>query len=119
MDGEVHVPRSFTPKYKLEILAEIDAVTERGGVVKIMRREGLYSSLITKWRQQREEGAFESMTSRKRGPKADRLADENKRLRERIESLEERLETQEELAAAQGNAFALLQRLSRKSDNTK
>jgi transposase len=113
------VPRSFSAKYKLEILAEIDAASERGQVGRILRREGLYSSLITDWRRQREKGALEAMNGRGLAPKANKVAAENKRLREQIASLEERLGTAEELIDAQGNAFALLQAMSRKSDDKK
>jgi hypothetical protein len=118
-DGEVRVPRHFSAKYKLEILEEIDMATERGEVGKILRREGLYSSLITKWRQARAEGTLQASTGKKRGPKVDRVAAELKRLRVENERLKERLETQERLAEAQRNAFALLQSLSRESANTK
>jgi hypothetical protein len=59
------------------------------------------------------------MSSKPRGPKTNRLAAENKRLRERLASLEERLGTAEELIDAQGNAFTLLQAMSRKSDEAK
>jgi len=80
----------------------------------------LYSSTITKWRQQRDAGALEGLTSRKRGPKGkpkdvvemERLKVENARLTERLENLEELME-------AQGKVFALLQALSRESDETK
>jgi hypothetical protein len=105
--------------YKLDILAEIEAASEKGQVGQILRREGLYSSLISEWRKQRERGAFEAMSSRPRGPKRDKLAAENRHLRERLAQLEERLGTAEELITAQGNAFALLQALSRKSDEAK
>jgi hypothetical protein len=117
--SEVRVPRSFTAKYKLEILEEIDAAVEPGDVGRILRREGLYSSLISAWRRQRNAGALEAMNQKKRGPKVDTLAAENRRLKEKLARLEERLDTAEELADAQGKAFALLQAMSRKSGDTK
>ncbi len=47
-DPEVRAPnRSYTPKYKLAVLAEIDAAETRGQIGEIMLREGLYSSLIS------------------------------------------------------------------------
>lgn len=117
--SEVRVPRRFSTKYKLDILAEIEAASEKGEVGQILRREGLYSSLISEWRKQRERDALQAMSSKQRGPKTDKLAAENKRLREQLASLEERLGTAEELIDAQGNAFALLQAMSRKSDEAK
>ncbi|RLE17766.1 MAG: IS3 family transposase, partial [Acidobacteria bacterium] len=43
--------RRFSAKYKLRILAEIDACREKGQTGAILRREGLYSSNLTKWRE--------------------------------------------------------------------
>lgn len=107
-DSEVRVPRKFAAKYKLEILAEIDAATEPGEVGRILRRENLYSSLITHWRRQRDAGALEGLRNRKRGPAGNPVAAELRRLREENARLAERLGTAEELIDAQGNAFALL-----------
>ncbi len=116
---EVQMPRTFQASYKLAILGEIEAATEKGQVGQILRREGLYSSLISQWRKQRAHGALEALQAKQRGPKVDHVAAENKRLREQVARLEERLGTAEELIEAQGNAFALLQALSRKSDEAK
>lgn len=116
--SEVSVPRRFSAQYKLDILAEIEAASEKGQVGRILRREGLYSSLICDWRKQRERGTLEALKATKRGPKTDQVAAENKRLRAQLARLEERLGTAEELISAQGNAFALLQKMSRKSDET-
>ena len=60
--------RSWPALYKKRILEEVDAAPQ-GEKGLILRREGLYSSTITKWRQQRDAGALEGLTSRKRGPK--------------------------------------------------
>ena len=42
--------RSFTAKYKLQILSETDRVADTGGISTILRREGLYSSALSDWR---------------------------------------------------------------------
>ena len=117
--SEVQVPRRFSAQYKLEILAEVEAATQKGQVGRILRREGLYSSLLSEWRKQRERGAFEAMTAKQRGPKTNQVAAENSHLREQNARLKERLDTAEALIEAQGNAFALLQMMSRKSDGAK
>lgn len=52
------MPRKFSAKYKLAILAEIEAASEKGQAGRILRREGLYSSLISEWRKQRDRGAL-------------------------------------------------------------
>ena len=111
-DPEVRPARqSYPAAYKLRILAEIDAAeskTARGG---IMRREGLYSSLLSEWRKQRDRGALEAMRSKRPGPKGDPVRAENARLRDRVAELA----TAEELIDAQGKVSALLQQHSRKS----
>lgn len=116
-DPEVRPPRrSYAPKYKLEVLAEIDAAQGRGAVGEILRREGLYSSLVSEWRKQRDRGALEAMSGRQAGRKPkDPVVAENARLRERVGNLERQLATAEELIDAQGKVSALLQEMSRKS----
>lgn len=116
-DPEVRPPRrSYPPRYKLEILAEIDAAQGRGAVGEILRREGLYSSLVSEWRKQRDRGALEAMSGRQPGRKgADPVVAENARLRDRVGKLEDQLATAEELIDAQGKVSALLQEMSRKS----
>ena len=63
--------RKFSTEYKLRILAEADECTERGAIGALLRREGLYSSHLEKWRKQREHGALEGLGSQKRGRKLD------------------------------------------------
>ena len=43
--------RRFTAEYKLRILAEADACTQRGEIGALLRREGLYRSHLDKWRE--------------------------------------------------------------------
>src|SRR3546814_18627513 len=50
------VLRSFSAEYKLSILAEYDACSETGEKGAILRREGLYSSLIADWKRQHRQG---------------------------------------------------------------
>ena len=50
--------RSFTAKYKLQILSETDRVADTGGISAILRREGLYSPALSDWRGQREAGLW-------------------------------------------------------------
>jgi hypothetical protein len=107
--------RSYSAKYKLKVLAEIDAAESKAERGEIIRREGLYSSLISAWREQREKGALEAMKARRPGPKTDAVKAENARLRDRVAELEDQLSTAEELIDAQGKASALLQAMRRKS----
>jgi transposase-like protein len=62
--------RRFTAEYKRKVLQEADACTESGQVGALLRREGLYSSHLTTWRQARERGELEGLAPKKRGPTA-------------------------------------------------
>ena len=48
--------RRFTAEYKLKILREAEACTAPGAIGALLRREGLYSSNLTTWREQRQRG---------------------------------------------------------------
>ncbi len=110
--------RSWPATYKLEILAEIDAA-DRGEIGAILRREGLYSSLISEWRKQRDRGALEGLRDRRPGPAGkDPVRAELARLRGENAELREHVATCEELIGAQGKAFALLQTISTTSSAT-
>lgn len=115
-DVEVRARRPYPAVYKLRVLAEIDSCRERGQVGEIMRREGLYSSLIDAWRKQRDRGALEALHGRKPGPKGNGFGGrELTRLRGRITDLESKLAIAQELIEAQGKVSALLQDMSRQS----
>ena len=125
-DDDVEVPRqkrSWPAQYKLDILAEIDAAKasgEPGAVGEICRRENLYSSLISEWRNQRDAGALEALKGSKVGrPAKDRTRAELAQTRKRVAQLEAELTTAKELIEAQGKVSALLQELSRESANAK
>jgi transposase-like protein len=93
-------------------LAEID-VADRGEIGAILRREGLYSSLISEWRKQRDRGALKGLRDRRPGPAGkDPVKAELARLRGENAGLREHVATCEELIGAQGKAFALLQSIS-------
>jgi hypothetical protein len=109
--------RTFTSEYKQRILDELDAADRQGGRGAILRRENLYWSTVSRWRTARDAAVREGLKERPRGPKSDPAARELRELRRRNEQLLERLKTAEALAEAQGKAFALLQQLSRKSDD--
>jgi len=87
--------RKFTSEYKLRIVREAERCKELGEIGALLRREGLYSSLLTAWRREVEQGARAALGSRKRGPKArvvdprvKELEQENARLRKRLEQAE-------------------------------
>src|SRR5216684_7995526 len=50
--------RRFTAEYRLRILKQADACKKPGELGALLRREGLYSSHLITWRQQRARGAL-------------------------------------------------------------
>ncbi|MDD9305300.1 MAG: transposase, partial [Desulfobacter sp.] len=62
--------RNFTASYKLRILQEVENCNESGGIGRILRREGLYSSNLADWRKARNKGLLNAMAPRKRGRKS-------------------------------------------------
>ena|SRR5665811_466444 len=100
--------RHFSAEYKLKILKQADACKKPGELGALMRREGLYSSHLSTWRRQRDEGAL----GRKRGRKAaDPLEKENAELRRRAERAEVELAKARKVIEVQGNVSALLEDL--------
>ena len=100
--------RRFTAEYKLRVLREAEACSRRGEVGALLRREGLYSSLLTEWRRAREAGALVAL-ERPRGRKPPHpLEAENATLRRRAERAEAELEKARRVIEVQGNVSALL-----------
>jgi transposase len=103
--------RTFTAKYKLEILAKAEACTRPGEVGELLRREGLYTSLLTYWRKQVRDGALKELgQSRGRKP-ADRRDAEIAALRRRAERAEAELGKAKRVIEIQGNLSALLEQM--------
>src|SRR5881394_1881880 len=53
-------PRSYPAAYKLRILEEYEQL-DKAGKGALLRREGLYTSLISEWRKQRDGGALKAL----------------------------------------------------------
>jgi len=105
--------RTFTAEYKLRILQEIEAVADRrGGIGALLRREGLYSSLLATWRRERAAGILEALTPQKRGPKSKRnpLQEENLKLQRQNARLTEDLRKAHIIIDVQKKVAALLGR---------
>ena len=62
--------RKFSASYKRKILQAADRCTTPGELGALLRREGLYSSQLAKWRELREQGELAGLTPKQRGPKA-------------------------------------------------
>jgi transposase-like protein len=108
---EKPVRRRFTVEYKVRILAEADACTETGQLGELLRREGLYSSHLSNWRRQRDEGVLAGLTSKRRGRKSKAkspLADENEHLRRENRRLKEQLRQAELIIDVQKKVSEML-----------
>jgi transposase-like protein len=104
--------RRFTAADKLRILEEAEACTEPGEVGALLRREGIYSSYLTKWRRARDRGRLSGADGQKRGPKPSsdaalrrevaKLQRENKQLQVRLDQAETIIEVQKKLSTLLG-----------------
>lgn len=105
--------RTFDAAYRLQIVEEADRCGEPGQVGQLLRREGLYSSHLSKWRRQRDEGALNGLRSKKRGRRAKRrdsvAAEELERLRREKEEITERLRQAERIIEVQKKVSELLE----------
>lgn len=98
--------RQFSVAYKMGILAEADECTEPGQVGALLRREGLYSSYLTSWRRQREQGQLQGLEPQKRGRKGPtaqeqelaRLRQENEQLRVQLERAKAIIDVQKKVS---------------------
>jgi transposase-like protein len=104
--------RRFTADYKLRILTAADHAKDSGGIGALLRREGLYSSLLSTWRRERDAGVLQALAPQKRGPKSKRdpLAEENQQLRRETQRLTEELRKAEIVIDIQKKVAALLGR---------
>jgi transposase-like protein len=104
-------PRSYSARYKAEILAEYERL-DKAGKGALLRREGLYTSLISEWRKQRDRGALQALAKPQGRPPADPVERENARLRRRVEQLEGELGKARKVIEVQGKLSALLEQLA-------
>lgn len=104
--------RRYTAEEKLRILKKADACTAPGDLGALLRREGLYSSSISRWRRMRDSGQIKGLGPKRRGPapreknpledKVNKLEKENLRLRARAERAEGLVELQKKVSEILG-----------------
>jgi transposase len=104
--------RTFSAVYKLRVLAEADAAAGQSGAIgALLRREGLFSSHLTAWRRERQDGILKGLTPDKRGPKSKRnpqeeelqlLRRQNRRLSEELRKAEIIIDVQKKVGALLG-----------------
>jgi len=108
---EKPVRRRFDAAYKQRIVEEADGCSQPGELGLLLRREGLYSSQLSTWRRQRDEGVLAGLSSKRRGRKAkkkDAAALENERLRRENERLAQRLKQAETIIEVQKKVSEML-----------
>ena len=113
------VRRTFTAEYKRRILAEADAAREPGAIGALLRREGLYSSLLSEWRGARTRAERSAFEPKQRGPKAApkdprdaelaRLTRENERLEKKLRKAELIIDLQKKVSQILGIALPALE----------
>jgi hypothetical protein len=103
--------RSFTAKYKLEILAKADACTKPGEIGELLRREGLYTSHLTYWRKQVRDGALKELGKPRGRKPSDSRDREIAELTRRAERAEAELVKARKVIEIQGNLSALLEQM--------
>lgn len=107
--------RRFTAEYKRRIVREADRCKKPGAIGALLRREGLYSSLLMTWRAARDRGELEGLSAKKRGPKVVAPDPRDKKIAElerevgrqskRAERAEALVDVQKKLAALLGTPF--------------
>ncbi len=100
--------RTFSAEYKLRILEQAASCTQPGERGALLRREGLYASHLTHWRQELRAGALAGLKPKKRGRQLDPLAVENAALRREIGRLQTKLERAETIIEVQKKLSHLL-----------
>ncbi len=107
--------RSFTAKYKLEVLAAYEAA-ELGEKGAILRREGLYSSHIVEWRRARDAGALAGLSQPRGRKPPDRRDAKIAALEREKKRLEQELARARFVVDVQAKLQALLETLSESGD---
>lgn len=104
-------PRRYSAKYKAQILEEYEGL-DKAGKGALLRREGLYTSLISEWRKQRDRGALQALAKPAGRQPADPRDQQVARLRRRVEQLESELGKARKVIEVQGKLSALLEQLA-------
>lgn len=105
--------RSFTAEQKLAHVAAYEQALEHGQGGAYLRREGLYSSLMSEWRRLRDAGVLEGKSGGEQVGRPTKEQAEIARLRRQLEATQRRLDTTEAALGIMGKAHALLETISK------
>jgi transposase len=109
--------RTYTAAYKARILAEYEALDKQGKGA-LLRREGIYTSLISAWRQQRDKGVLAALARPAGRPQADPRDRETAKLRKDNQRLRADLDKARKVIDVQGKLSALLGQLASSGPDT-
>lgn len=108
--------RRFSADEKRRILAEADACTKSGELGALLRREGIYSSMLSTWRKQRDRATETALQPQRRGRKPDptradrvrmeKLERENARLQRELTQARLIIDVQKKVSALLGIPMA-------------
>jgi transposase-like protein len=104
-------PRRYSASYKARILEEYERL-DRAAKGALLRREGLYTSLISEWRKQRDRGALQALAKPAGRQPADPRDQQVARLRKENERLQAELAKARKVIEVQGKLSALLEQLA-------
>jgi len=101
--------RQFSASEKRRLLAEAERCKKAGTLGAFLRRERIYSSMLSSWRKQASAAERAALAPQRRGPKADasarqiqQLTRDNVRLRRKLERAELIIDAQKKLCVALG-----------------
>jgi transposase len=117
-DGPIR-RRSFTPSQKLKYLAAYEVACETGQGGAYLRREGLYSSLISEWRKQRDAGLLEGRNPGETVGRPSAVEAENARLKAQLRKAAAELSMARTALEIMGKAHALLEQVSESAGTDK
>ena len=104
-------PRRYSARYKAQILEEYEGL-DKAGKGALLRREGLYTSLISEWRKQRDRGALQALAKPAGRQPADPRDQQVARLRKENQRLAAELAKARKVIEVQGKLSALLEQLA-------
>ena len=105
--------RSFTPAQKLDLLTRYEQAVEAGEGGAFLRREGLYSSLVTEWRRARDAGLLAGKAAGESVGRPSAQQAEIAALKRELEVTRARLSRTETALEIMGKARELLEEISR------
>ena len=104
-------PRRYSARYKAQILEEYEGL-DKAGKGALLRREGLYTSLISEWRKQRDRGALQALAKPAGRQPADPRDQQLARLHRENQRLQAELGKARKVIEVQGKLSALLEQLA-------